>query len=63
MEKLSMPQIIGKMSATQGIIAMELRAVLRTHEGQAIPAYLIEDILENLQQRIKEDDQAWENRA
>lgn len=60
--KLSMPEIIGKMSATQTIIEVELSVVLEVY-GNNIPAYRIKEILENLQKRMKETDEAWENRA
>ena len=62
MNKLSMPEIIGKMSATQTILEIELSTSLEVY-GENIPAYRIKEILENLQKRIKEADEAWENRA
>jgi hypothetical protein len=62
MEKLSMPEIIGKMSATQTIVEIELSVALDVY-GDNIPAQRIKDILENLQKRMKEADEAWENRA
>ncbi len=62
MEKLSMPQIIGRMSATQTIVEIELSVALDVY-GDNIPAYRIKDILENLQKRIKETEEAWEVRA
>lgn len=60
--KLSMPEIVGQMSATQTIIEIELSVALEVY-GDNIPAYRIKDILENLQKRMKEADEAWENRA
>jgi len=62
MEKLSMPQIVGRMSATQTIVEIELSVALDVY-GDSIPAYRIKDILENLQKRIKETEEAWEVRA
>lgn len=60
--KLTMPEIIGKMSATQTILEVELSVSLEVY-GDNIPAHRIKDILENLQRRIKETEEAWENRA
>jgi len=60
--KLSMPEIVGQMSATQTIIEIELSVALEVY-GDNIPSYRIKDILENLQKRMKEADEAWENRA
>ena len=61
-QKLLMPEIIGKMSATQTIVEVELSVALDVY-GDNIPAHRIKDILENLQRRIKETEEAWENRA
>jgi hypothetical protein len=61
-QKLLMPEIIGKMSATQTIVEVELSVALQVY-GDNIPAHRIKDILENLQRRIKETEEAWENRA
>lgn len=60
--KLSMPEIIGQMSATQTIIEIELSVALEVY-GDNIPSYRIKDILENLQRRMKESDKAWESRV
>ena len=60
--KLSMPEIIGKMAATQTVLEIELSTVLDVY-GENIPADRIKVILEDLQRRIKESDEAWENRA
>ena len=60
--KLSMPEIIGQMSATQFIVEIELRVALEMY-GENIPAHRIKAILENLQNRTKEADEAWKNRA
>ena len=62
MEKLSMAQIIGKMSASHTIVEIELIAALKVY-GENIPANRIKDILESLQKRKKESEEAWENRA
>lgn len=62
MEKLSMAQIIGKMSASHTIVEIELIAALEVY-GENIPANRIKDILESLQKRKKESEEAWENRA
>lgn len=61
-KKLSMPEIVGRMSASNTIIEIELSVALEVY-GDNIPAYRIKDILENLQKRIKESEEAWENRA
>lgn len=60
--KLSMPEIIGQMSATQTIIEIELSVALEVY-GDNIPAHRIKDILENLQRRIKQSEETWESRA
>jgi hypothetical protein len=62
MEKLSMAEIIGKMSATQTIVEIELSVALDIY-GDNIPSHRIKEILEGLQKRKKEADEAWENRA
>lgn len=61
-QKLTMPEIVGQMSATQSILEIELKVALDVY-GDNIPAYRIKEILENLQKRIKTSDEAWENRA
>ena len=60
--KLDVYQIIGKMSATQTIVEVELRSALEVY-GDNIPSHSIKNILENLQKRIKETEEAWENRV
>jgi hypothetical protein len=60
--KLTMPEIIGKMSASQTIVEVELISALEVY-GDKIPAHRVKDILENLQKRIAEAEEAWENRA
>jgi hypothetical protein len=62
MEKLSMPEIIGKMSASQLIVEIELSVALEVY-GDNIPAVRVKQMLEDLQKRMKEADEAWENRA
>lgn len=62
MEKLSMAEIIGRMSATQTIIEIELSVALDVY-GENIPANRIKEILEALQKRMKQSNEAWENRA
>jgi hypothetical protein len=62
MRKLTMPEIIGKMSATQTILEVELSVALEVY-GDNIPADAVKRILENLQTRIKDSNEAWENRA
>ena len=62
MEKLSMAEIIGRMSATQTIIEIELSVALDVY-GENIPANRIKEILEDLQKRMKQSNEAWENRA
>ena len=62
MEKLTMPEIIGKLSAGNTIIEIELSVALEVY-GDNIPAHRIQDILESLQRRIKQTEEAWENRA
>jgi len=60
--KLDVYQIIGRMSATQTIVEVGLSVALEVY-GDNIPAHRIKDILENLQKRMKETEEAWENRA
>lgn len=60
--KLDVYEIIGKMSATQTIIEVELSVALEMY-GDNIPAHRIKDILEGLQRRINETEEAWENRV
>lgn len=60
--KLTMPEIIGKMSATQTIVEVELSTMLEVY-GDNIPSDRIKAVLERLKERIKETDEAWENRA
>lgn len=62
MKKLSMPEVVGKMSANEIIVEIELSVALEVY-GDSIPAYRIEQILEDLRRRIKESEEAWENRA
>jgi phenylalanyl-tRNA synthetase beta subunit len=62
MRKLTMPEIIGKMSATQTILEVELSTVLKVY-GDNIPADAVKRILEDLQKRMKDSNEAWENRA
>ena len=62
MEKLSMPEIIGKMAATQTIVEVELSSILEVY-GDNIPSDRIKAVLERLKERIKETDEAWESRA
>jgi hypothetical protein len=60
--KLSMPEIIGRMSAIQTIVEIELSVALEVY-GDNIPAYRVKEILESLQKKMKETEEAWENRA
>jgi hypothetical protein len=60
--KLTMPEIIGRMSAIQTIVEIELSVALEVY-GDNIPAYRVKEILESLQKKMKETEEAWENRA
>ena len=62
MEKLTMPQIIGKMAADQSVMEIELKATIQVY-GDNIPADSLKTILENLQKRIKNNEELWQNRA
>jgi hypothetical protein len=60
--KLSLPEIVGKMQASNTIIEIELSVALIVY-GDNIPAHRIKDILDSLRKRMETTEQAWENRA
>jgi hypothetical protein len=60
--KLSLPEIVGKMQASNTIIEIELSVALEVY-GDNIPAHRIKDILDSLRKRMETTEQAWENRA
>jgi hypothetical protein len=61
-KKFSFPEMVGKMSASQIIMEIELSVALEVY-GDNIPAYRVKQMLEDLRKRMKEQEQEWENRA
>jgi hypothetical protein len=61
-KKFSFPEMVGKMSASQIIIEIELSVALEVY-GDNIPAVRVKQMLEDLRNRMKEQEQEWENRA
>jgi hypothetical protein len=61
-KKISFPEMVGKMSASQIIIEIELSVALEVY-GDNIPAVRVKQMLEDLRKRMKEQEQEWENRA
>jgi hypothetical protein len=61
-QKLLPAEIVGLLSANNTIVEIELSVALEVY-GDNIPARRIKEILENLQRRMKQAEEAWENRA